>query len=59
MVDHWHAGYTDTKQTLAHPEVLQRPTSPEGVFIFDIAEHRGEQAATNTAGGSATTERTS
>jgi NTE family protein len=39
MVDHWRAGYDDTVQTLAHPEVLERPKSPEGVFIFDIAEH--------------------
>jgi hypothetical protein len=23
--------------TLSHPEVLERPRSPEGVFIFDIA----------------------
>ena len=42
MVDHWHAGYEDTIQTLEHPEVLERPSSPEGVFIFDIAEHRRE-----------------
>jgi NTE family protein len=40
MVDHWRAGYDDTVQTLAHPEVLERPRSPEGVFIFDIAEHQ-------------------
>jgi hypothetical protein len=39
MVDHWHAGYKDTVRTLSHPEVLERPKSPEGVFIFDIAEH--------------------
>ena len=45
MVDHWHAGYTDTTQTLSHPEVLQRSSSPEGVFIFDIAEHRSEPAS--------------
>jgi NTE family protein len=37
MVDHWHAGYEDTVHTLSHPEVLERPRSPEGVFIFDIA----------------------
>ena len=45
MVEHWHAGYTDTTQTLSHPEVLQRSSSPEGVFIFDIAEHRSESAS--------------
>ena len=57
MVDHWHAGYTDTLQTLSHPEVLQRSTSPEGVFIFDIAEHRTEPAS--KADGLVKTERTS
>jgi NTE family protein len=39
MVDHWHAGYDDTVRTLSHPGVLERPLSPEGVSIFDIAEH--------------------
>jgi NTE family protein len=42
MVDHWRAGYDDTVQTLSHREVLERPRSPEGVFIFDIAEHPRE-----------------
>jgi hypothetical protein len=42
MVDHWGAGYDDTLHTLSHPEVLERPKSPEGVFIFDIAEHPRE-----------------
>jgi NTE family protein len=42
MVDHWHAGYDDTVRTLAHPEVLERPSSPEGIFIFDIADQSGE-----------------
>ena len=59
MVDHWHAGYTDTTQTLAHPEVLQRSSSSEGVFIFDIAEHRSEDAAASKADGLVKTERTS
>ena len=39
MVDHWRTGYDDTIRTLAHPEVLERPRTPDGVFIFDIAEH--------------------
>jgi len=56
MVDHWHAGYTDTLQTLSHPEVLQRSSSPEGV-TFDIAEHRTEPAG--KADGLVKTERTS
>ena len=33
------AGYDDTVRTLSHPGVLERPLSPEGVSIFDIAEH--------------------
>ena len=24
-------------RTLEHPEVLQRPTNPDGVFTFDLA----------------------
>ena len=39
MVDHWRTGYDDTIRTLAHPEVLERPRTSDGVFIFDIAEH--------------------
>ncbi|GLI97127.1 DUF3734 domain-containing protein [Sphingobium sp. BS19] len=37
MEDHWAAGLSDTIRTLRHPEVLQRPTSADGVFTFDIA----------------------
>ena len=37
MEEHWAAGYYDTVRTLRHPEVLERPTNPEGVFEFDIA----------------------
>ena len=42
MVDHWRDGYDDTVRTLAHPEVLERPRTADGVFIFDIAEHERE-----------------
>ena len=35
--DHWAAGLSDTIRTLRHPEVLERPTSADGVFTFDIA----------------------
>jgi NTE family protein len=38
MEEHWEAGYHDAVRTLRHPEVLQRPTNPEGVFTFDLAE---------------------
>jgi NTE family protein len=37
MVDHWTAGHQDVIRTLRHPEVLARPTSPDGVFCFDLA----------------------
>jgi NTE family protein len=36
MEEHWRAGYHDAVRTLRHPEVLQRPTKHEGVFIFDL-----------------------
>jgi NTE family protein len=36
MEDHWKAGYHDAKRTLRHPEVLERPDSPEGVRTFDL-----------------------
>jgi NTE family protein len=36
MQDHWRAGYHDALRTLRHPEVLARPTSPDGVFTFDL-----------------------
>jgi NTE family protein len=37
MEEHWRAGYHDTVRTLRHPEVLERPRSLDGVFIFDVA----------------------
>src|ERR1700745_3463279 len=43
MEDHWRAGYHDTVRTLRHPEVLERPASPDGVFIFDVHEHGREE----------------
>ena len=36
MEEHWLAGYHDTIRTLRHPEVLERPTSVEGVSTFDL-----------------------
>ena len=42
MNDHWRAGYHDTIRTLRHPEVLERPTSPDGVLTFDLALHGRE-----------------
>ena len=46
MEDHWQAGYRDTVHTLSHPEVLERPTNPEGIGIFDFS--RDDQKAINT-----------
>ncbi|MFI4994893.1 MAG: patatin-like phospholipase family protein [Hyphomicrobiales bacterium] len=37
MQDHWRAGYHDAVRTLRHPQVLARPTSPDGVSTFDLA----------------------
>jgi NTE family protein len=39
MDDHWSAGRSDTIRTLRHPEILERPTSADGVFTFDVATH--------------------
>ena len=38
MQDHWRAGYHDALRTLRHPEVLARPTSPDGVSTFDLEQ---------------------
>lgn len=38
MEEHWKAGYDDTVRTLRHPEVLERPTTQDGFFTFDVAE---------------------
>src|SRR6516164_2995834 len=37
MEEHWKSGYNDAVRTLRHPEVLQRPKGPDGVFTFDLA----------------------
>jgi NTE family protein len=42
MEDRWRAGYHDTVRTLRHPEVLERPSAPDGVFIFDVGQHGRE-----------------
>jgi NTE family protein len=43
MKEHWESGYEDMTRTLRHPEVLQRPQSPDGVFTFDLREQGREQ----------------
>src|SRR6516225_11925178 len=35
MEDHWRAGYQDAVRTLRQPEVLERPKSRDGIFVFD------------------------
>ena len=42
MEEHWTAGYNDAVRTLRHPEVLERPTTPDGVFTFDLARQGRE-----------------
>lgn len=42
MRDHWRAGHQDATRTLRHPEVLERPTTPDGVSTFDLAQHGRE-----------------
>src|SRR5882757_9182842 len=38
-----HKVYSDMERTLRHPEVLQRPQSPDGVFTFDLKQQGREQ----------------
>ena len=42
MEEHWKSGYSDMTRTLGYPEVLQRPTSPDGVFTFDLKRQPGQ-----------------
>ncbi len=42
MEEHWKSGYSDMTRTLSYPEVLQRPTSADGVFTFDLKRQPGE-----------------
>ena len=43
MEEHWKTGYSDMERTLRHPEVLQRPQSADGVFVFDLGHQGREQ----------------
>jgi NTE family protein len=40
MEEHWQTGYSDARQSLANPEVLQLPNRLEGVCTFDCGEDR-------------------
>lgn len=42
MQEHWRAGYHDARRKLRHHEVLERPTTHEGVFVFDL-DHDGRE----------------
>jgi NTE family protein len=44
MEQHWADGYRDAIRTLAHPEVLERPNSPDGIATFDVS--RGSDCGT-------------
>jgi NTE family protein len=41
MEEHWSTGYSNARETLANPEVLQLPDRREGVRTFDICGDRG------------------
>ncbi|MGD0190693.1 MAG: DUF3734 domain-containing protein [Rhizomicrobium sp.] len=38
MEDHWQAGLEDTRRTLKHPEIFERPEDHAGVMTFDFGE---------------------
>ncbi len=40
MEEHWNAGYSNARETLSHPEVLQLPDRLEGVRTFDMGDDR-------------------
>jgi NTE family protein len=40
MKEHWQSGYSDARQSLANPELLQLPNRLEGVRTFDCGEER-------------------
>jgi NTE family protein len=40
MEEHWQTGYSNARQTLANPEVLQLPDRLEGVRTFDLGQER-------------------
>ncbi|MER2508869.1 patatin-like phospholipase family protein [Amaricoccus sp.] len=46
MEAHWAAGHGDATRTLAHPQVLRRPISPDGVATFDLTEPESEPTPT-------------
>lgn len=51
MEEHWRAGYDDAAATLAHPEVLTLPTSPQGVAIYDFLTGRANSSRPHSMKG--------
>ncbi len=45
MKEHWQSGLEDARKTLSHPEIFERPTSPDGVQTFDFLDKNKENAA--------------
>jgi NTE family protein len=44
MEQHWRAGHRDAVKTLSHGEVLELPTSGEGIKVYDFTTPRADQA---------------
>jgi NTE family protein len=40
MREHWESGLEDIRNTLSHPEWLERPTNEAGVVTHDVHRHR-------------------
>ena len=47
MEEHWQTGYSNARQTLANPEVLELPDRLEGVRTFDIGPFLVHTLGTN------------
>ena len=48
MQDHWAAGRRDAEITLAHPEVLTRPSEPQAVHVYDFISLTRRQSPLRT-----------
>ena len=48
MEAHWQSGYEDTLRTLAHPEVLHRPRTKDGIGVYDFSHEEGMQKESAT-----------
>jgi NTE family protein len=50
MEEHWQAGKRDAARTLAHPEVLERPTAAHSVKVYDFLTAGAQQEKEAKAG---------